>query len=222
MRGHLRVGGKEEDGTGGSMTEVQRKIIGVHSRMSSSVLGWAIFQSNLTFMYHDSKAEWKRIAGDREEKDVWLEKEVRKNCALQFSICVCVCHYSTRLSLWSAEWQKEGQADLVVPRCARTNPWTGAGIQHWQDLEVNSQSCLFQFPLCQGESHYSSLASSGQLTINWAKHWWPLTYPWQWPSAEQSRCLDFLSKPPLGVTWSSVDGANGISVTPDNSTKWSL
>lgn len=37
------MGGKEEDGTGGSMTEVQRKIIGVHSRMSSSVLGWAIF-----------------------------------------------------------------------------------------------------------------------------------------------------------------------------------
>lgn len=79
-----------------------------------------------------------------------------------------------------------------------------------QDTEVTSHLCLFYFPLFQGESHYSSLVSRGRLTINRDKHWWPLTYPWQWPSAEQNQTLAFVVKPLLGVTWSLVQGPNGI------------
>lgn len=79
-----------------------------------------------------------------------------------------------------------------------------------QDTEVSSHLCLFHFLLFQGESHYSSLASRGRLTINRDKHRWPLTYPWQWPSAEQNQTLASASNPP------------GSDVEPRARAKWHL
>lgn len=94
------MGGKEEDGTGGSITEAQRKIIGMHSRMSSSVLGWAIFSLISLLCITTVKLNERELQETRGKRSV-TEKEVRKNCGL--CVCVCVCHYSTRLLLWSAE-----------------------------------------------------------------------------------------------------------------------
>lgn len=97
MRGHLRVGGKEEDGTGGSMTEVQRKIIGVHEFFS---IGLGNFQSNLTFMFHGSTVEWKRIAGGREEIEVRLRKKWGRIVRFTFYMCVSLWYKVVAMECW--------------------------------------------------------------------------------------------------------------------------
>lgn len=90
-----------------------------------------------------------------------------------------------------------------------------------QDTEVSSHLCLFHFLPFQGESHYSSLASRGHLTINRDKHWWPLTYPWQWPSAEQNQTLALSSKP--SWEWRGAPCAGQMaSGEGDHGAQWSL
>lgn len=105
---------------------------------------------------------------------------------------------------------EEGQAHTWIPeqRCR-------------QDTEVSSHLCLFHFLPFQGESHYSSLASRGHLTINRDKHWWPLTYPWQWPSAEQNQTLALSSKP--SWEWRGAPCAGQMaSGEGDHGAQWSL
>lgn len=90
-----------------------------------------------------------------------------------------------------------------------------------QDTEVTSHLCLFYFPLFQGESHYSSLASRGHLTINRDKHWWPLTYPWQWPSVEQNQTLALSSS--LSWEWRGASCKGQMaSGEGDDGAQWSL
>lgn len=86
---------------------------------------------------------------------------------------------------------------------------------------IPEQHCRQDMEVRKGESHYSSSASRGHLTINWDKHWWPLSYPWQWPWAEQNQTLALSSS--LSWEWhgapctgqmTSGEGANGA--------RWSL
>lgn len=53
-------------------------------------IGLGNFQSNLAFMFHNSKAEWKRSAEGTEEIEVRLRKKWGRIVHFNFYMCVCV------------------------------------------------------------------------------------------------------------------------------------
>lgn len=145
-------------------------------------------------------------AGEKKRK-----KKNQSNLSFWFhNVRVGVIEEEEKKSYVEQQMTEEGRAHTWIPeqRCR-------------QDTEVSSHLCLFHFLPFQGESHYSSLASRGHLTINRDKHWWPLTYPWQWPSAEQNQTLALSSKP--SWEWRGAPCAGQMaSGEGDHGAQWSL
>lgn len=112
-------------------------------------------------------------------------------------------------AMWSTRWQRKDRhtRESLSSAADRTRR--------------SAHTCVYSTFSFSKESHYSSLASRGHLTINRDKHWWPLMYPWQWPSAEQNQTLALSSKP--SWEWRGAPCAGQMaSGEGDDGAQWSL